>query len=149
MAGDLSPLARIEEKTMLDKKNKQKIIAKFKIHETDTGSPQVQIAILSEEIKQLSEHLKKHKHDHSSRRGLLKKVAERRKLLKYLQKEDGEAFRDLAKKLKMDIAKKMIADEEAELKIEQELMEEREIKEKEKGIKEAAAAEKIRQLEQD
>ncbi len=57
---------------MLDKKIKQKIINKFKIHETDTGSSQVQIAILSEEIKQLTDHLKKHNHDHSSRRGLLK-----------------------------------------------------------------------------
>ena len=96
---------------MLDKKTKQKIINRFKIHKNDTGSSQVQIAILSAEIDELSEHLKQHKHDHSSRRGLLKKVSERRKLLKYLQKEDGKSFIDLAKKLKLKIAKKMIGDE--------------------------------------
>lgn len=97
---------------MLDKKVKQKIINKFKVHDTDTGSTQVQVAILSEEIKQLADHLKNHKQDHSSRRGLLKKVSERRKLLKYLQKENEEAFNELAKKLNLKIAKKMIEDEE-------------------------------------
>ena len=91
---------------MLDKKAKQKIINKFKIHDNDTGSTQVQAAILTEEIKDLSDHLKRHKHDHSSRRGLLKKVSERRRLLKYLQKEDELAFNELAKKLKLKIAKK-------------------------------------------
>ena len=99
---------------MLDKKSKQKIIGKFKAHESDTGSPQVQIAILSEEIKRLTEHLKAHKHDNSSRRGLLKKVCDRRRLLKYLQKEDEKAFINLAQKLKLSIAKKMIKDEEEE-----------------------------------
>ena len=107
---------------MLDKKSKQRIINKFKAHDTDTGSSQVQIAILTEEIKRLAEHLKLHKHDHSSRRGLLKKVGERRKLLKYLQKEDEQAFKDLAQKLKLDIAKKMITDEEEEKRKEEELM---------------------------
>jgi small subunit ribosomal protein S15 len=107
---------------MLDKKIKQKIINKFKIHENDTGSSPVQIAILTEEIRQLAEHLKKHKQDHSSRRGLLRKVGERRRLLKYLQKEDGEMFKKMAKHLKLDIAKKMIEDEEEELRKEQELM---------------------------
>lgn len=111
---------------MLDKKTKQKIINKFKVHETDTGSSQVQIAILSEEINQLSEHLKMHKHDHSSRRGLLKKVGERRRLLKYLQKEDSESFKDLAKKLKLSIAKKMIEDDELEAQKEKEIMTEKE-----------------------
>ena len=85
---------------MLDKKKKQQVINKFKIHENDTGSPQVQIAILTEEVKQLTSHLQEHKHDHSSRRGLLKKVGERKRLLKYLQKEDEKSFEDLAKKLK-------------------------------------------------
>jgi small subunit ribosomal protein S15 len=113
---------------MLDKKAKQKIINKFKIHETDTGSSQVQIAILTEEIKQLTEHLKKHKHDHSSRRGLLKKVSERRRLLKYLQKEDKEAFNELAKALKLRIAKKMIEDEEVRQKIEDEILAKQELK---------------------
>lgn len=113
---------------MLDKKKKQQIINKFKIHENDTGSPQVQIAILTEEVKQLTEHLQAHKHDHSSRRGLLKKVGERRKLLKYLQKEDENAFQDLAKKLKLKIAKKMIEDEEEKQRIEAELLAKEELK---------------------
>lgn len=86
---------------MLDKKTKEKIIEKFKTHDTDTGSPQVQIAILSEEIKQLSEHLREHKKDHSSRRGLVKKVNERRRLIKYLQREDAEGYEELATKLKI------------------------------------------------
>ena len=99
---------------MLDKKTKEKIIKKYRVHETDTGSSQVQIAILSEEITELTEHLKKHKHDFSSRRGLLKKVAERRKLLKYLQKESTEQFKDLAIKLKLKIAQKLEEEEEEE-----------------------------------
>lgn len=101
---------------MLDKKAKERVIKKFRVHDTDTGSPQVQIAILTEEIKELTEHLKKHKHDFSSRRGLLKKVGERRKLLKYLQKENAEEFKDLAEKLKLKIAKKLIEEEEEEAK---------------------------------
>jgi small subunit ribosomal protein S15 len=92
---------------MLDKKIKEKIIKKFQEHANDTGSPQVQIAILSEEIKQLTKHLQEHRKDFSSRRGLLKKVSERRKLLKYLQKIDEKAFRDVSEKLKLKIAKKM------------------------------------------
>lgn len=99
-------------KKMLDKKIKEKIIKKFRVHDTDTGSTQVQIAILTEEIKELTEHLKQHKHDYSSRRGLLKKVGERRKLLKYLQKESEVQFRELAEKLKLKIANKLIAEEE-------------------------------------
>jgi len=113
---------------MLDKKAKQKIIGKFKVHETDTGSSQVQIAILTEEIKQLSNHLKNHKNDHSSRRGLLKKVSERRRLLKYLQKEDAKAFDELAKNLKLRIAKKMTEDEDARQKVEDEIIAKQELK---------------------
>ena len=120
-----------KRKPMLDKKNKQKIINKFKVHENDTGSTQVQVAILTEEINQLTEHLKKHKHDHSSRRGLLKKVGERRRLLKYLQKEDEQSFADLAKKLKLKIAKKMIEDEQEKLRQEQEMLAKEEVKEEE------------------
>lgn len=86
---------------MLDKKLKEKIIEKFKTHEADTGSPQVQIAILTEEIKELSDHLREHKKDFSSRRGLVKKVGERRRLLKYLEREDSKAFADLFAKLKL------------------------------------------------
>ena len=106
---------------MLDKKAKTRIINKFKGHDTDTGSTSVQVAILTEEIKQLSDHLKDHKQDHSSRRGLLKKVSERRRLLKYLQKEDEKKFQEIAKKLKLKIAKKMIADEDEKRRIEAEL----------------------------
>ena len=133
----LSSLSRLGKKFMLDKKKKQRIINQYKVHENDTGSTQVQIAILSEEIKELSSHLKQHKHDHSSRRGLLKKVGERRKLLKYLQKEDEKSFQELAKKLKLKIAKKMIAEEEEKMRIEAE-----EIAKQEASLKEAAEKEK-------
>lgn len=85
---------------MLDKKTKDKIIQKFKIHETDTGSPEVQIAILTYEIKELTEHLKTHKKDFSSRRGLLKKVGLRKRLMRYLEKESPERYQNLLKKLK-------------------------------------------------
>lgn len=101
---------------MLDKKTKEKIIKKFRVHESDTGSSQVQIAILSEEIKELTEHLKSHKHDFSSRRGLLKKVGERRKLLKYLQKESPEQFKIVVTKLKLKIAQRLEEEEAAEKK---------------------------------
>lgn len=111
------------KKSMLDKKAKQRIINKFKVHETDTGSPQVQIAILTEEINQLTEHLKMHKHDYSSRRGLLRKVGERRRLLKYLQREDEKSFMELAAKLKLKIAKKMIEEEDERKRLEAELLE--------------------------
>jgi small subunit ribosomal protein S15 len=107
---------------MLDKKAKQRIINRFKVHDTDTGSPQVQIAILTEEINQLTEHLKMHKHDYSSRRGLLRKVGERRRLLKYLQREDEKAFMELAAKLKLKIAKKMIEEEDEPKRLEAELL---------------------------
>lgn len=86
---------------MLERKAKEKIIEKFKVHPTDTGSPQVQIALLSAEMKDLSEHLRSHKKDFSSRRGLLRKVNERRKLLRYLAREDRVAYDDIAEKLKL------------------------------------------------
>lgn len=86
---------------MLDATKKKRIIEKFKTHETDTGSPQVQIAILTAEIKDLTEHLKMHKKDFSSRRGLLKKVSERRRLMKYLKREDAKAYDDLMANLKI------------------------------------------------
>ncbi|OGF26159.1 30S ribosomal protein S15 [Candidatus Falkowbacteria bacterium RIFOXYB2_FULL_34_18] len=116
---------------MLDKKKKQQIIQKFKVHKNDTGSTQIQIAILSEEIKELAEHLKQHKQDHSSRRGLLKKVGERRRLLKYLQKEDEKAFIELSKKLKLKISKKMVEDEEERKRAEEELLAEDIVEEEE------------------
>ncbi len=80
---------------MMDKNAKEKVIEKFKTHSTDTGSPQVQIAILSAEIADLTRHLQTHKKDFSSRRGLLKKVSERRRLLKYLSHEDPVAHKKL------------------------------------------------------
>lgn len=89
---------------MLDRKKKERIIAKYKTHESDTGSSQVQIAILTEEIKELTNHLKTHKKDFSSRRGLLRKVAERRRLLSYLRREDSEAYDALVKDLKLKVA---------------------------------------------
>ncbi len=86
---------------MLDKNAKEKIIAKFKTHANDTGSSEVQIAILTEEIKQLSAHLKNHKKDQSSRRGLLRKVSERRRLLKFLERENQANYTNLVSKLKL------------------------------------------------
>jgi small subunit ribosomal protein S15 len=86
---------------MLDPKRKKLLIEKFKTHPTDTGSPQVQIAILTMEIKELTEHLRSHKKDHSSRRGLIKKVGERRRLMKYLKREDPKAYDELMSKLKL------------------------------------------------
>ena len=86
---------------MLNPKKKQQIIKKFKTHEGDTGSPQVQIAILTEEIKELTGHLKNHKKDFSSRRGLFRKVNQRRKLLKYLEKNDITAYEKLITALKL------------------------------------------------
>ena|SRR3989338_4852761 len=92
---------------MLDKKLKERIIKKFATHENDTGSSEVQIAILTEEIKQLTEHLKTHKKDFSSRRGLLKKVSERRRLLRYLERENEQRFEILVKQLKLKVAKRL------------------------------------------
>ncbi|MBU0648656.1 30S ribosomal protein S15 [Patescibacteria group bacterium] len=86
---------------MLTKTKKEKIIEKFKVHKTDTGSPQVQVALLTEEVKELTKHLQDHKKDFSSRRGLIKKVGERRKLLKYLKKEDLKAHDELLTKIKL------------------------------------------------
>ncbi|MBP9762037.1 30S ribosomal protein S15 [Patescibacteria group bacterium] len=86
---------------MLTPEKKKKIIEKYRVHATDTGSPQVQIAILTEEVKELTEHLKMHKKDHSSRRGLIKKVGERRRLMKYLKREDGKGYDELMAKLKV------------------------------------------------
>ncbi len=90
---------------MLTKTQKLAIIKKHRTHETDTGSPQVQIAILTAEIKDLTKHLKMHKKDFSSRRGLLKKVVERRRLLQYLEREDQKAYSELVDALKLRVAK--------------------------------------------
>ena len=78
---------------------KQSIIEKFRLHEGDTGSPEVQIAILTERINDLTEHLKVHKKDHHSRRGLLKMVGQRRRLLNYLKNKDPERYRLILERL--------------------------------------------------
>jgi small subunit ribosomal protein S15 len=83
----------------LTKEAKQDLITKHGRNETDTGSPEVQIAMLTERINQLTEHLRTHKHDHYSRRGLLKLVGRRRRFLNYLQKHDLEGYRALIKVL--------------------------------------------------
>ncbi len=84
---------------MITKEQKAEIVAKFAQKEGDTGSPQVQIALLTARINDLNEHLKEHKKDHHSRRGLLKMVGHRRNLLKYLQNKDINAYRELIKEL--------------------------------------------------
>jgi small subunit ribosomal protein S15 len=84
---------------MLSKDRKTEIIDRFKKHDVDTGSPEVQIGILSERIDVLTEHLKQHNKDHHSRRGLLKMVGQRRRLLKYLQTHDVERYRTVVKEL--------------------------------------------------
>lgn len=83
------------------KEEKQQIIEKFKLHEGDTGSPEVQIAILTERINHLNEHLKLHKKDHHSRRGLLKMVGQRRGLLNYLQDNSIDRYRGIIEKLNL------------------------------------------------
>lgn len=83
----------------LTKEKKAEIVSKYGKSEADTGSCEVQIAILTEEIKTLTEHLKEHKHDFHSRRGLLKKVGQRRSLLNYLVKNDVTRYREIVKKL--------------------------------------------------
>ncbi len=83
----------------MQKDLKSEIISTYKVHETDTGSPEVQVALLTERINHLNEHLKIHKKDHHSRRGLLMMVGQRRGLLNYLMKKDIERYRELIAKL--------------------------------------------------
>ncbi|HBN83667.1 MAG TPA: 30S ribosomal protein S15 [Clostridiales bacterium] len=83
------------------RQSKQEIIEQFKQHENDTGSPEVQIALLTDRINYLNEHLKTHKKDHHSRRGLLKMVGHRRALLNYLMDSDIEKYRDLIARLNL------------------------------------------------
>lgn len=83
----------------LVKERKIEIMNNFKKHDTDTGSPEVQIALLSERIGQLTEHFKKHKKDYHSRRGLLMLVNKRRKLISYLKSENSERYKEIVKKL--------------------------------------------------
>ncbi len=83
----------------IDKETKTKVITDYQLHERDTGSPEVQVAILSNRIAQLTEHLREHKHDQSSRRGLLKMVGKRRKLLSYVRKKDYQRYLELTDSL--------------------------------------------------
>jgi len=87
------------EKRVLDEAKKKDIIGNFQSHEKDTGSPEVQIALLTERITYLTDHFKIHKKDHHSRRGLLKLVGKRRQLLEYLKRKDIERYRTVIKRL--------------------------------------------------
>lgn len=86
---------------MLTTEEKTKIIEKYKLHNSDSGSSEVQIALLSEEIKQLLSHLKKHPKDFHSKRGLIKMISQRRALLNYLKKEDIKRYNDILKKVEL------------------------------------------------
>ena len=84
---------------MLAREQKADVIHRFRTHDSDTGSPEVQIAVLSERIVELTEHFKNHKKDHASRRGLLMMVSKRRRLLDYLRKYDTERYKSVIQKL--------------------------------------------------
>jgi small subunit ribosomal protein S15 len=84
---------------VLSNARKTELIGNYRTHESDTGSPEVQIALLSERINYLTEHFKTHVKDHHSRRGLLKLVGQRRRLLDYLKRKDADRYADLIKKL--------------------------------------------------
>lgn len=85
----------------IKKEQKTALIKEYETHENDTGSPEVQIALLTERINTLTEHFKVHKKDHNSRRGLLKLVSKRRRLLDYLKKHDSAKYQELLEKLKL------------------------------------------------
>lgn len=85
----------------LSKQDKEVIINDFALHEGDTGSPQVQIALLTSRIRYLTEHLKVHKHDEHSRRGLIQMVGQRRRLLKYLKRKDQDAYLEILQRLNL------------------------------------------------
>ncbi len=109
---------------MLDKKKKQQIIKKFQLHEGDTGSNEVQIAILAAEIEELAGHLKTHAKDHSSRRGLLRKVSSRRNLMRYLKKENPKSYEELVKKLKIKPARVISKPDGSTVEVEDDLSDE-------------------------
>lgn len=88
-----------EDQMSLNLEAKTAIMAEFKLHESDTGSPEVQVALLSQRIKDITEHLKVHSKDFSTRRGLLKLIGQRRRLLDYLKRTDIERYRSLIKAL--------------------------------------------------
>jgi small subunit ribosomal protein S15 len=84
---------------VLDTDKRKEIVSDFRLHETDTGSPEVQVALLSARISELTEHFKIHKKDHHSRRGLLKLVGQRRRILDYLKNKEVERYRKLIQRL--------------------------------------------------
>jgi small subunit ribosomal protein S15 len=84
---------------MITIEKKQASVKRLQLHKTDTGSSAVQVGIMTERIKELTEHMKVHKHDFMARRGLLQQVGKRRRLLQYIAKEDGQAYLDLITKL--------------------------------------------------
>ncbi len=90
---------------MIDKETKTKVIEEYAIHEGDTGSPSVQIALLTKRIQYLTDHLRAHKHDESSRRGLLKLVGQRRRLLAYVRRTEFQRYQALSEKLNIRRAK--------------------------------------------
>ena len=125
-------------KNMLDKRKKDAIIKKFKTHKNDTGSSEVQIAILTEEVKELTEHLKLHKKDFSSRRGLIKKLNQRRKLLRFLERDNKESFLKIVKKLNIKVINIIEIAEEDQKKIDADVAKEKEeLKKKEESDKES------------
>lgn len=116
---------------MLSKRKKDNVIQKFKIHKNDTGSAEVQIAILTEEIKLLIKHLKKHPKDFSSRRGLVQKVNHRRRLLKFLLRDNLKSYEKLTKALKLKT--KITVSEES---VEEDIVKEKQVEEETQGQKE-------------
>jgi small subunit ribosomal protein S15 len=97
----LSPISELEISRTMDSTLKENSIKEFRLHERDTGSADVQVALLTERINQLAEHLQKNKKDFSSRRGLLMMVGQRRRLLDYLHKTDVNRYQSLTKRLKL------------------------------------------------
>ncbi|GAQ94336.1 small subunit ribosomal protein S15 [Thermodesulfovibrio aggregans] len=97
----VNPFKKGGESMGISPERKKEIIESFKMHPTDTGSPEVQIALMTERINYLTEHFKIHKKDHHSRRGLIKLVAQRRKLLNYLKKIDKERYNKLIERLSL------------------------------------------------
>jgi small subunit ribosomal protein S15 len=89
----------VEEHHVLSNERKVEVIGSYKTHDADTGSPEVQVALLSERINYLTEHFKTHVKDHHSRRGLLKLVGQRRRLLDYLKRKDADRYSELIKRL--------------------------------------------------
>ncbi|MFO8010180.1 MAG: 30S ribosomal protein S15 [Dehalococcoidia bacterium] len=86
---------------MIQKEKKQSIIENFRAHESDTGSSEIQIAILTERISRLTDHLRVHRHDYATQRGLLMLVGQRRRLLRYLRSSNPDSYKSLIKKLKI------------------------------------------------